>query len=234
MIWRCSLSSDVWQSLVKIQSMLEKQFQRTGTETKEENMDRFNRDGWINRTWTSNIYRRAHIDVVDAREEKGLWMMHCCIFPHLHSNAPIFGLDMIAGKRKITGFFHDYSPTTEPNHPMVNAFDTMVSDYNWKKERALPDWAKAIFTDSMVAAGNVSDEAELAALIELSSISIDLYLQTVGLHNNKSTEAETIAAQNRYAHFQKQNPHTPRTMKALGLDEEDVDFFVQKCLFPDI
>ena len=214
--------------------MLEKQFQRTGTETKEENMDRFNRDGWVNRTWTSNLYRRAHIDVVDAREEKGLWMMHCCVFPHLHSNAPIFGLDMIAGKRKITGFFHDYSPTTEPNHSMIQAFDMMVCEYDWKKERALPDWAKAIFTESMVAAGNVSEESELKNLIELSNTSIDLYLQAVGLHHNTSNEDEAVTAQNRYAHFQKQNPHTPRTMKALGLDEEDVDFFVQKCLFPDL
>jgi hypothetical protein len=42
------------------------------------------------------------------------------------------------------------------------------------------------------------------------------------------------AAQNRYAHYQKQNPHTPRTMTSLGLDEEDVRVFVQECLFPDI
>jgi hypothetical protein len=41
-------------------------------------------------------------------------------------------------------------------------------------------------------------------------------------------------AHNKYAHYQKQNPHTPRTMKALGLDEQDVDFFVSKCLFPEI
>lgn len=228
------MSSNVWESLIKIQTILETQFQKTGTETHEDHMDRFNRDGWVNKTWSSNLYRRAHIDVVDAREQKGLWMMHCCVFPHLHNNAPIFGLDVIAGKRKITGFFHDYSPTTEPKHPMINAFDSMVSDYNWKKERSLPDWAKAIFTDSMVAAGNVSEGTELNALIELSAVSIDLYLQTVGLYHNKTSESEAVAAQNRYAHFQKQNPHTPRTMKALGLDEDDVDFFVQKCLFPEI
>lgn len=226
--------SDVWDSLIKIQTMFEQQFQRTGVETKEDNMDRFNRDGWVNRTWSSNLYRRAHIDIVDAREQRGLWMMHCCIFPHTHNNAPIFGLDVIAGKKKITGFFHDYSPTTEPNHPMIEAFDSMVSDYKWKKERTLPDWAKTIFTDSMVAAGNVSEETELDALMRLSTVSTDLYLQTVGLYHNKTTEKEATTAQNRYAHFQKQNPHTPRTMKALGLDEDDVDFFVQKCLFPEI
>lgn len=214
--------------------MLEARFQETGTETYEDHMDKFNRDGWINRTWKSDLYRRAHIDVVDAREQKGLWMMHCCIFPHLHNNAPIFGLDVIAGRKKITGFFHDWSPTLEPNHHMIDVFDNMVSNYNWKKERVLPDWAKSIFTESMVAAGNVSDETELNALIELSNKSIDQYLQSIRLYHNTTTETETIKAQNRYAYYQKQNPHTPRTMTSLGLDSTDVEFFIQKCLFPEI
>ena len=42
-------------------------------------------------------------DVVDARESKGLWMMHVCIFPNLDNNGPIYGFDVIAGKNKMTG-----------------------------------------------------------------------------------------------------------------------------------
>jgi hypothetical protein len=45
---------------------------------------------------------------------------------------------------------------------------------------------------------------------------------------------EAKELQNRYAFYQKQNPHTPRTMKSLGLNDKDVDFFVDKCLFPEI
>ena len=29
--------------------------------------------------------RRCHLDVVDARETKGLYMFHCCVFPRLNS-----------------------------------------------------------------------------------------------------------------------------------------------------
>jgi phycocyanobilin:ferredoxin oxidoreductase len=228
------LDSNIWDSLIKIQEGLEKKFAETGIETFEKQMDRFNSSGWINRTWTSTLYRRAHIDVVDARKTKGLWMMHCCVFPHLDNSAPIFGLDVIAGKRKITGFFHDYSPTTDLNHTMIRAFDKMVSKYNWKKERTLPDWAKAIFTESMVAAGNVTEQNELDQLIKLSFESLDYYVDRVGKYSGSSKKENTIAAQNKYSQFQKQNPHTPRTMKSLGLDEADVDFFIHKCLFPDI
>jgi hypothetical protein len=226
--------SEVWNTLIEIQDCLINRFEATGKEVYEPGMDRFNQPGWINRVWTSDIYRRAHIDVVDARDTKGLWMMHCCIFPQLHNNGPIFGLDVIAGKNKITGFFHDYSPTVNPNHDMIWGFGDTVSKLEWRKARELPEWAQAIFTKHMVAAGNVSSKEELDQIAELSFNSIDDYLGIIGVYNYEADSDETKAAQNRYAYYQKQNPHTPKTMTALGLAEEDVRVFVQECLFPDI
>lgn len=160
--------------------------------------------------------------------------MHCCVFPRLDNNGPIFGLDVIAGKNKITGFFHDYSRSISAEHPMIEAFGDEVAKLEWRKERELPEWAQAIFSPHMVAAGNVGKTDELEQLVELSFDSIDAYLDEIGNFNNEADTDEVKAAQNRYAHYQKQNPHTPRTMVSLGLDEEDVRVFVQECLFPDI
>lgn len=226
--------SEVWNTLIQIQDRLIERFDATGTEVAEPGMDRFNQPGWINRVWTSEDYRRAHVDVVDARESKGLWMMHCCVFPKLDNNGPIFGLDVIAGEKKITGFFHDYSRSVDEEHDMIQAFGDEVAKLEWRKERALPEWAEAIFSPHMVAAGNVSKTDELEQLVELSFDSIDAYLEDIGAFNNIADVDEVKTAQNRYAHYQKQNPHTPRTMTSLGLDEEDVRVFVQECLFPDI
>jgi phycocyanobilin:ferredoxin oxidoreductase len=195
-------------------------------------MERFNQPGWVNRVWTSDDYRRAHVDVVDARETKGLWMMHCCVFPHIHNSAPIFGFDVIAGKNKITGCFIDYSPTADRNHPMIQYFAEEISRYEWHKPRQLPDWAQRIFSSHMVAAGNVSDDSEIAQISSLASILVNHYLETVGGTNNTVTDATTF--QNYYAQNQKQNPHTPKVMTSLGLDEEDVRVFIQDCLFPEI
>ena len=61
--------SNVWNSLIDIQKDIIELFRFTGTEIQEEGMDRFNQPGWVNRVWTSKNYRRAHIDVVDMREE---------------------------------------------------------------------------------------------------------------------------------------------------------------------
>ncbi len=226
--------SDVWNTLIKIQDRLIERFDATGTEIQEPGMDRFNQPGWLNRVWTSEDYRRAHVDVVDVRDSKGLWMMHCCVFPHLDNDGPIFGLDVIAGKNKITGYFHDYSPTSLASHEMIDAFGDEVAKLEWRKPRELPEWAQAIFTEHMVAAGNVSSTEELDQLLELSFASTDDYLESIGAYNGVANSEDGKTAQNRYAHYQKQNPHTPKTMTSLGLDEEDVRIFVQECLFPDI
>jgi phycocyanobilin:ferredoxin oxidoreductase len=224
--------SKVWDTLINIQVQLESEFGRTGTEIFEPGMDRFNQPGWVNRVWTSDLYRRAHVDVVDARGAKGLWMMHCCIFPHTHNPAPIYGFDVIAGKNKITGCFHDYSKAGDPNHPMMDWFAKEVAKLEWRKQRALPEWATNIFSPSMVAAANVSNEEELDQITDMAYTTLDHYLESVGETNN--TVQDTTEAQNYYAQNQKCNPHTPRVMVSLGLSEEDVQVFIQECLFPEI
>lgn len=224
--------SQVWDTLIEIQHLLETSFEKTGVEAFEPGMDRFNQPGWVNRVWTSAKYRRAHVDVVDARDSKGLWMMHCCIFPHTHNPAPIYGFDVIAGKNKITGCFHDYSPAGDPQHPMIGWFGDEVAKLEWRRERTLPDWAQRIFTKHMVAAGNVQQEDELEQIFDLARTTIDHYLTTVAETNN--TAGDTTFEQNYYAQNQKQNPHTPRVMVSLGLSEEDVRVFIQDCLFPEI
>lgn len=225
-------SSKVWDTLIEIEALLESSFNRTGVEIFEPGMARFNQPGWVNRVWTSSSYRRAHIDVVDARKTRGLWMMHCCIFPHIHNGAPIFGFDVIAGKHKMTGCFHDYSPSTNKEHPMLDWFANEAQQLEWNKTRKLPEWAERIFSTSMIAAGNVSDDAELDQILMLAKTTSDHYLSTVGEFNNSVEDA--TAAQNYYCENQKQNPHTPKTMTALGLNEEDVQVFIQDCLFPEI
>jgi hypothetical protein len=226
------MESKVWDTLIEIQNLFINEFSKTGVEVYEPGMDRFNQPGWVNRVWQSNRYRRAHVDVVDARESKGLWMMHCCIFPHTHNPAPIYGFDVIAGKNKITGGFHDYSIAGDADHPMMEWFAGEVAKLEWRKERALPEWATNIFSKSMVAAGNVQDKEELEQITNLAKTTVSHYLSTVSETNN--TAVDTTAAQNYYAQNQKCNPHTPRVMVSLGLSEEDVQHFIQECLFPEI
>lgn len=222
----------IWETLIEIQNFLEHNFELTGKEIQEPGMDRFNQPGWVNRVWTSDRYRRAHVDVVDAREKKGLWMMHCCIFPHIHNAAPIYGFDVVAGRNKITGCFHDFSAAGDLNHPMISWFGDNVKGYEWSKERQLPEWARAIFSPYMIAAGNVHNDIELDKILEISKKTTEYYLENVGKYNNQ--HQNTTEFQNFYCDNQKKNPHTPRVMASLGLDPEDIQIFIQDCLFPEI
>lgn len=224
--------SNVWTTLIEIQNLLEQQFDETGKEIYEPGMDQFNQPGWVNRVWSGDSYRRAHIDVVDARDSKGLWMMHCCVFPHLHNPAPIYGFDVVAGKNKITGCFHDFSPAGDSEHPLIDWFAGEASKLQWNKTRKLPEWAERIFTGSMIAAGNVQDELELEQIFKFANTSIRHYLSCINESN--FTHENTKFHQNYYCENQKMNPHTPKVMTSLGLNEDDVTIFIEQCLFPEI
>lgn len=226
--------SIIWDRLIECKDEIINIFEESATEFDEPGLAHFNNDLWINRVWHNNDVRRAHIDVVDARDSKGLWMMHVCVFPVLNNDAPIYGFDVIAGKTKMTGAFHDFSASSTLDHPMIDGYKEAVADFIPKKQRQLPEWATNIFTDKMLAAGNVNTEEEAVAIIELAQNNLRAYFDEVGESTGAGNRDEVIAAQNYYCHNQQQNPHTPRTMKSLGLDEADVDKFCTDMLFPKI
>jgi phycocyanobilin:ferredoxin oxidoreductase len=228
--------SIIWNHLIKCQSRIIDIFCEFAEEYNEPGLDKFNdpNGNWINRTWHSDSVRRAHIDVVDARDTKGLWMMHCTVMPQLHNDAPIFGFDVIAGKNKMTGAFLDFSASATLDHPMMDGYADAVADFIPSKKRNLPEWAQNIFSDSMLAAGNVNSEDEAIAIIELAIQTLRAYFEEVSEYNGFGDSSLVRAAQNYYAHNQRQNPHTANVMKSLGLPEEDVEVFCRDMLFPDI
>jgi phycocyanobilin:ferredoxin oxidoreductase len=230
--------SIIWDKLIECQNSIIDVFDKYGEEVDELGMDKYNQGNWVNRVWTGKGFRRAHIDVVDARDTKGLWMMHCCVFPHIHNNSPIYGFDVVAGKNKMTGAFHDFSPSSNTEHELIDWYKQEVEDFIPSKQRELPDWAQRIFTDKMLAAGNVKTDEEAQSIIDLAVANLDVYLSELPRYNESASDSEDVIAvkeaQNYYAQNQKQNPHTPRVMVSLGLDEDDVKDFIEHHLFPEI
>ena len=190
---------------------------------------------WLNKVYKGEHFRRAHIDSVDARDTKGLYMTHICVFPNYNNSAPVYGFDIICGAKKVTGAFHDYSPTIDWSHPMVELFSDCVRDLEWNKQRELPDWAKAIFSPNMVAVGNVNTEEEMDQVVQMALDNLDMYFDELPKYTSDKVDQDQIKRkQNRYCHYQKQNPHTPKVMASLGLDPSDVEKFIHECLFPEV
>ena len=227
--------SEIWNKLIDMQDNIIEAFDHYGEEIEEPGLDYFNKEdgSWINRVWKTEDIRRAHIDVVDARATKSLWMMHVCCFPDINNDAPIYGFDVIAGKNKITGAFHDLSPTTNLEHELVDSYYASVENFVPKKARELPEWAQNIFTEKMLAASNVKTN-EVDEIIAIALTNLHEYFQRVNESRGAGNRDEVIAAQNFYCYNQQQNPHTPNVMKSLGLPENDVEKFCTDMLFPKI
>ena len=226
----------IWERLIKWKDETVELLNKELTEYKEPGMERFNNDelGWVNRTWSNKYIRRAHVDVVDVREKKGLWMAHVCLFPGLTNGGPIYGFDIIAGKNKVTGAFHDFSPLLQKEHPLTRWF---IEENKWfkpSKERELPDWAKAIFSGGMIAAGNVQEEKELNQICTMAVSNLANYIDKIRNHHDEAKMKDVMEAQNYYCEHQQQNPHTPRVMQSLGLPDEDIKLFCQDNLFPKV
>lgn len=117
---------------------------------------------------------------------------------------------------------------------MIDGYKESVEEFIPSKQRELPEWATNIFTDKMLAAGNVKTEEEAVAIIELALDNLRAYFDEVVEFDGVGNIDLVTAAQNYYCENQQQNPHTPRTMKSLGLNEEDVDRFCTDMLFPKI
>ena len=83
----------------------------------------------------------------------------------------------------------------------------------------------------MIAASNVKEE-EASVIIQIALDNLFEYLDTIGEYTGQGDRDLTLASQNYYSHNQQQNPHTPRVMKSLGLNEADVEKFCTDMLFP--
>jgi hypothetical protein len=156
----------VWDKMIPLsQNILETLEQTTDDELKY-TAEQGSGYLWENYIFTSRNYRRAHVEIVDAREAKKIWVMHMTIFPELDDPSPIFGFDVVCGANKITGAFHDFSKNG--NCDVYTWFIDRSSKLEWNKPRVLPDWATQIFSPGMIAAGNISEEEELDKLADLA------------------------------------------------------------------
>lgn len=219
---------DIFSGMKKLAVELEEMLSLHSEQIERDSLKLF---PWHNKIFRNKSFRRGHIEVLDVIESKKMWIMHICIFPHLDDSSPIYGFDVICGANKITGIFHDFSITSDKDHPMVKWFAENAGKLTWKKDRELPEWGKRIFSPHMIAAGNVNTDEELEKIITFAKKSMEYYLSNVGrtLYGHSFVEEH-----NKYCVNQKENIHTSRFLINCGYTEEEVKLFINRHLFPEI
>jgi hypothetical protein len=216
----------VWNKVEALAEALKTKFEETSTTKTSDNSS-----GWQNYIYTGPSYRRAHVEIVDFRETHKIYILHSTIFPHFNDPSPIWGFDAVCGPNKITGAFHDFSEAGDPTHFMMKWFSEETKNYGWRKPRQLPPWAQAIFSPSMIAAGNIQEGEELEDLCSIALKSVDYYVKNVG--ETQEWPNDFHMAQNKYCYYQKQNPHVIKSMVAMGISEIEMIKFVNEVLFPE-
>lgn len=190
-------------------------------------------EGWTDTFWHSDQVYKAHLKTIIPEDGKGLWLMHVNIFPEVGYELPILGFDIVAGPKKITGSFMDYSPLHGHPHPYHDYMERQVKDLTWNKQRELPTWAKEIFSENMIAVGNINTEEELEQFIEVTSDLLDHYLDNLE-ENAFESNRDTKPLLNKYCKNQKMNIHLHRSIEAMGISKEDKNRYVDNVLFEEI
>ena len=190
-------------------------------------------EGWNDTFWHSDQVSKAHLKTIVPKDGKGLWLMHVNVFPDPSVELPILGFDIVAGPKKITGSFMDFSPLHGFPHPYSDYMEARVKDLEWNKPRELPPWAKEIFSDDMIAVGNINTDEELNQFIQVTSDLVDYYLHHID-DLAFPTHRNTTSMLNKYCQNQKLNPHLHRSILAMGISEELKDKYVNNVLFEEI
>lgn len=218
----------VWSQIIDLADAISKTIESKSTTAELHNIEGFE---WYNKLYSSPTFRRAHVEIVDFRSTHKIYILHSTIFPYYNDTSPIWGFDAVCGPNKITGAFHDFSSCGHPDHVMMNWFKDQSANFKWKKPRQLPSWAQAIFSPSMIAAGNISVGEELDDLCDIALSSLNYYLDNVGTLRSQLIDSRNN--QNKYCHYQKQNPHVANSMISMGVPKELMDKFIQEVLFPE-
>ena len=184
----------------------------------------------INKVYRSNKVDLAHISVIDMRAEKKMWMMHVACFAKPNFPMPIYGFDVIVGKNKVTGCFHDMSPTLGKLLPSIafEEFKQTVAPFIPKRERELPPWAKEIFSNHMVVAGATDEPKEIENLCHMGRENLHSWFSEVDAKqaNHFPDIVQTYnTALTKYCDNQLKNTNSKNVMVSLGLEEDYVTKF---------
>jgi hypothetical protein len=212
----------MWNSFIDLQNELAGKFTFFCDSPKIDHREDL---GHYNYYWKSNYLDMGHISVVDKREEKGIWMMHVNAYSKSEYPMPIYGFDVVCSEKKVTGCFHDLSPTGYNDMPVRE-------DFRETKKRNLPEWAWEIFSREMVAAGNVSDFNEIAELVDIGANNL-MHWFDVLLHQEPIVPSVAyMHARSKYCQNQLLNPHSFAVMLKLGFPEDYLRDFKTSKQFP--
>ncbi|MBT9313591.1 phycocyanobilin:ferredoxin oxidoreductase [Leptothoe kymatousa] len=176
-------------------------------------------------------FRKLHLEL--AKVGPHLDILHCVMFPRTNVPLPIFGVDIVAGRGKISAAIVDLSPANSLNRLPINYHQALqkLPSQQFSQPRTLPAWGD-IFSDFCLFVSPTNEQEEAAFLSQASLFLLthcQLSKQTQPVDSIEQ-EAQLVSGQRRYCLQQQKNDKTRRILeRAFG--ETWADRYLRTMLF---
>ncbi|MDY7015741.1 MAG: phycocyanobilin:ferredoxin oxidoreductase [Cyanobacteriota bacterium] len=184
-----------------------------------------------NRCYQSREFRKMHLEL--AKVGTKLDILHCVMFPRVGYALPMFGCDLVGGRKQISAAIADLSPTA-PDRQLSDAYCHPLSalpPLHFSQPRELPGWGD-IFSQYCLFVRPI-DAKEEAQFLERAIAFIELHCQNaIALQPLVAREEQQryLEGQYNYCTQQQQNDKTRRVLeKAFGT--EWAETYITSVLF---
>lgn len=184
-----------------------------------------------NHCYQTPQFRKLHLEL--AQVGHNLDILHCVMFPRPNYDLPLFGVDIVAGRKGISAAIVDLSPVKR-NRILPNSYHQVLTNLppaEFSQRRDLPQWGD-IFSEFCLFIRPVNRQEEQAFLEQVNYFLL-LHCQIASQSTpvaSAAQEAQILAGQNYYCHRQRQNDKTRRVLeKSFG--KEWTDRYLLTMLF---
>lgn len=178
----------------------------------------------------SREFRKMHLEL--AKVGENLDILHCVMFPKSEYPLPMFGCDIVAGKRGISAAIVDLSPTSGDKKlsPQYHEKLSSLEDDNFQDVRELPPWGD-IFSPYCLFIRPTDEQEEQKFLHRVVNF-LTIHCQ-IAISSNQVNDEEKqlyLEGQKYYCNQQQKNDKTRKILeKAFGIDWADT--YMTKVLF---
>jgi phycocyanobilin:ferredoxin oxidoreductase len=175
-------------------------------------------------------FRKMHLEL--AKVGSNLDILHCVMFPFSEFPLPMFGCDIVAGKRGISAAIVDLSPTTSDlNLPQIYRDKlSLLPPIDFAEPRELPGWGN-IFSDFCIFIRPANQEEEQLFISKVTHfLSIHCQIAINSSPVSPQEKSMYLRGQRNYCTQQQQNDKTRKVLeKAFG--EEWAENYFNSVLF---
>ncbi|MGK7871995.1 MAG: phycocyanobilin:ferredoxin oxidoreductase [Xenococcaceae cyanobacterium] len=167
-----------------------------------------------NHCYQTPQFRKLHLEL--AQVGHTLDILHCVMFPRPNYDLPLFGVDIVAGKRGISAAIVDLSPVNSERVLPSSYYQVLANlpKVEFSQQRDLPQWGD-IFSEFCLFVRLVNRQEETAFLEQVNYFLLPhckIALTTTPVAS-RDREAEILAGQNYYCNQQRQNDKTRRVLE---------------------